>query len=323
MAIFLQIIIHEAGHLMFGLISGYRFSSFRVGSLMLIKKEGTIKLRRLSIAGTGGQCLLNPPEMKDEKYPYVLYNFGGSIINLVSSVLFAVVAIQGSNINIFTYQLVILAVTGTIFAFLNGIPMRLGMVNNDGYNAFSIGKSRESLRAFWIILKGNELIVSGTRPKDMPDEWFVMPSEESMKNSMTASIGILACNRLMDQMKFEEAKQLMEQLSLMDTGIVGLNRKLLVVDRIYCELISDNSKDILNNILDKEQKKFMKLMKNYPSVLRTKYVYALLAEKDDRGAEQIKAKFEKIAKKYPFPSEIIAERELMLYAEGKGMQEQS
>jgi len=56
-AIFLQIIIHEAGHLMFGLISGYRFSSFRVGSLMLIKKEGTIKLRRLSIAGTGGQSV--------------------------------------------------------------------------------------------------------------------------------------------------------------------------------------------------------------------------------------------------------------------------
>ena len=29
LAFFIQIIIHEAGHLVFGLMSGYRFSSFR------------------------------------------------------------------------------------------------------------------------------------------------------------------------------------------------------------------------------------------------------------------------------------------------------
>ena len=31
---FLHIIIHESGHLLFGLFSGYQFVSFRVGSLM-------------------------------------------------------------------------------------------------------------------------------------------------------------------------------------------------------------------------------------------------------------------------------------------------
>ena len=37
---FLCVIVHEGGHLVFGLISGYRFSSFRIGSLMLIKGDG-------------------------------------------------------------------------------------------------------------------------------------------------------------------------------------------------------------------------------------------------------------------------------------------
>ena len=34
-AAFLQIIIHETGHLVFGLLSGYRFLSFRIGNLMV------------------------------------------------------------------------------------------------------------------------------------------------------------------------------------------------------------------------------------------------------------------------------------------------
>ena len=34
---YLQIILHEAGHLVCGLLTGYRFVSFRVGSLTLIK----------------------------------------------------------------------------------------------------------------------------------------------------------------------------------------------------------------------------------------------------------------------------------------------
>ena len=38
-AVFLQLILHEAGHLLFGLASGYRFSSFRIGSMMWIRQN--------------------------------------------------------------------------------------------------------------------------------------------------------------------------------------------------------------------------------------------------------------------------------------------
>lgn len=41
-AILIQLIIHEAGHLIFGLMTGYRFSSFRVANLMWVKLDGRI-----------------------------------------------------------------------------------------------------------------------------------------------------------------------------------------------------------------------------------------------------------------------------------------
>jgi len=40
LGIFLQIIVHELGHLICGLLSGYKFVSFRIGSRMLIKIRG-------------------------------------------------------------------------------------------------------------------------------------------------------------------------------------------------------------------------------------------------------------------------------------------
>lgn len=54
LAAVVQIIVHEAGHLAGGLATGYTFCSFRVGSWMLQKEQGRLKLRRLSLAGTAG-----------------------------------------------------------------------------------------------------------------------------------------------------------------------------------------------------------------------------------------------------------------------------
>ena len=58
----LQIIIHESGHLLFGLLTGYRFVSFRVFSFMILKEGGQLRLRHLNLAGTGGQCLMDAPD---------------------------------------------------------------------------------------------------------------------------------------------------------------------------------------------------------------------------------------------------------------------
>ena len=88
----------------------------------------------------------------------------------------------------------------------------------------------------------------------------------------------------------------------------------MMIDRLYCELISENRPEVLANILGKNEKQLMKAMKNFPSILRTQYAYALLAENNEKKAEDIRRKFEKIAMSYPHPSEITSERELMDYS---------
>ena len=314
--IFLQLTIHEAGHLVFGLKSGYQFSSFRIGSFMWLKENDKIVSRRLSLAGTGGQCLMVPPQLQDGKIPVILYNLGGCIMNLVASLVFLVIYLlipKGTIISLFCLMMVLI---GVAIALMNGIPLRLGTVDNDGHNALSLRKNPDAMRAFWLQLKVNEQIAKGIRLKDMPDEWFAVPDDEAMRNSMVATQGVFATNRLMDQQRFAEADRLIAHFLEIDSGIIGLHRSLMICDRMYCELIQDNCKEILEEMLTKEQIKFMKAMKKFPSVVRTEYTYALLALKDTAKAKAAWDLFEKVAKTYPYPSDVQSERELMEIADG-------
>lgn len=314
-AILVQMIVHEAGHLVFGLLSGYKFSSFRIFSFMWVKEDDKIRLRRFSIAGTGGQCLMTPPDMVDGKIPVVFYNLGGALMNIIVGVVSLGLFFFFENVPFLSTVMLMFAVIGFILALMNGIPMRLGTVDNDGYNAFALTRNAEAMRSFWVQMKTNEQIAKGVRLKDLPDEWFAVPSDEAMKNSMVVVLGVFACNRLMDAHKFEETDTLMAHILEIDSGIVDLHRRLMVCDRMYVEMLTENRREILEGMLDKVQKKFMKSMKNFPSVLRTEYVYALLCEKDTVKADKVKNQFEKCAKTYPYQNDVQSERELMEIAE--------
>lgn len=312
-----QIVIHEAGHLVFGLLSGYRFSSFRIANIMWVKENGRIKCKRRHIAGTAGQCLMAPPELVEGKLPVVLYNLGGSLMNTAVSLLFLGIYALIPEASLVSAVLPIFAIMGFVMAITNGVPMRTGMVDNDGYNALMLTRDREAVRSFWIQLKVTELIAGGARLKDMPEEWFVVPSDEKMKNALTAAVGVFACNRLMDAQDFDEADRLMAHMLETENGMVGLHRSLMICDRMYCELISQNRGSVLHEMRSKAQMKFMKSMRNFLTVLRTEYAFALLWERDRKKADKIKAQFEKCARSHPYSGDIESEWELVKIAEAR------
>ena len=311
LAVLIHIVLHEAGHLIFGLMSGYKFSSFRIGSHMLIKENGKLVHRKIKIAGTGGQCLMVPPEMVGGRFPVVLYNLGGSIVNLVMTALMIPVFVAVDKSSVFALFFFLFIAMGIITGLSNGIPMRTKTVDNDGYNAISLGKSKEAMRAFWIQLKTNEQLSKGIRTKDMPEEWFEVPSDDAMKNPMVATIGVYAASRLMDQHRFEEAGKLIDHLLEIETGMVALHRNLMICDQIYLELIGQNRSDRVEELYTKELKKFTKAMKTFPSVIRLEYTYRLLAEHDSESAAKSIVAFERVAATYPYPNDINTERELM------------
>lgn len=310
-AMLLQIIIHESGHLIFGLLSGYKFSSFRIFNFMWVKKDGHITLKRLSIAGTGGQCLMSPPELSDGKIPVFLYNMGGCIMNALTGILFGMLAIATKNNTNLFFVFIILAIVGIGYVVVNGLPL-MGTVNNDGYNALSLSKDKEAMKAFWITMKVNELIsTENKRIKDMPKDLFYMPEEEKLNNPMIASVGAYYCNYLMDLHKFEEAKSNIEYIVEKSTGIIDIHSALLKGDLAYIHLLQNEKEEAKRIMEDKKVKQIIKAMKKFPSVIRTEYAYAKIVEENEKKAEEKKKLFQKISKTYPHQSDIDSELELM------------
>ena len=315
LAIMLQLVLHESGHLLFGLLTGYRFVSFRVFGWMLQKSGNGLRFCRFSLAGTGGQCLMAPPEGAPEQMPVMLYHFGGAIMNLLTALVSLGLSLALPGTSYLCLFLRLMAVTGLFFAFMNGVPLRMGPVDNDGRNALALSRSTAARRAMWVQLMVNAQTARGIRLKDMPDAWFAKTAQEDPHNSMTATMEVLRCNRDMDRHAFREADVRMARCLEGDSDIPGLYRYLLVCDRMFVELLSGNRREVLDAMQTSEQRRFMKAMERYPSVMRTDYAMALLSDRDAAKAAQIKARFARMAQSYPYPGEIEAEKEYMQMAD--------
>ena len=258
-----------------------------------------------------------PPEMVNGKFPVVLYNLGGSLFNLIVTLPFVPVLIaapKGGLLALFSFLMIGI---GIISSLGNGIPIRTESVDNDGYNAVSLHKNEHAMKAFWIQMKVNEQLRHGVRTKDMPDEWFEVPSDEAMKNSLVATIGVYAASRLMDQHRFIEAETLINHMLEIESGMVPIHRNLMICDLIYLELIGKNRSDKIDELYTKDLKKFIKTMKGFPSIIRMKYAYYLLAADDPDMAARLKSSFEKVAVTYPYPNDINTERELIEIVDDK------
>jgi hypothetical protein len=305
---FLQIIIHESGHLVFGLITGYKFSSFRIGNVIITKNNGKFKFARFSVAGTLGQCLLCPPEEKNGKMPYRLYNFGGVIFNAVSMIISLILYFAFPDIHVLSVAFMVSAVIAFWMAASNGIPMK-GLVNNDGYNGVSLGKDGNALRSFANQLRVNGRMTLGERLRDMPQELFELPEEADTANPINNTITVFHCNRLMDEHRFGEARELCEKL-MAHESVLPIYKNMLACDLAFCEMLEGEA-DRAKSRFTKAQKKFMAAMSKNPSIMRTQYAYALVCEKDGIQAEKYLAAFEKVSKTYPYKGDIESERELM------------
>ena len=162
-SIFLQVLLHEGGHLVCGLATGYRFVSFRIFNLTFIRKDGKLCIKRFSLAGTGGQCLLTPPERPLEDIPTTLYNLGGVLANLLTAILafLPLLTVDGLPY-LLKFFLLMLSLIGILLAGMNGIPMKMGGIGNDADNMRLLLKDSKSKQALVTQLRINALVTKRT-----------------------------------------------------------------------------------------------------------------------------------------------------------------
>lgn len=301
----LQIIVHESGHLIAGLISGYKFSSFRIGSLVWISVDGKVKLKKYSISGTVGQCLMIPPENRGYDYSVILYNLGGVIMNVIVSAILVIPAILLHSSEIFVVSFV-----GIFFAVVNGIPMKPSGVANDGANAMSFKKDELARQAFDSQLRCNALLMRGVRMKDMPKKWFDLPEKYRLTNMHTGTILYMQIIRDMDMCEFEVAKEKIIWVLDNVKGLLGLYKNELKCELMFCYIVSGEYEEA-EKLYEYDIKKYVQSTATMISRKRQMYAYYMLVEKDEKkAAKELKA-FNSIKKTHPYKGDIDSEKELL------------
>ncbi|MBQ8994832.1 MAG: hypothetical protein IJ091_03355, partial [Oscillospiraceae bacterium] len=275
------------------------------------KREGKILFRKLKVAGTGGQCLMGPPEYRDGEYPYLLYNLGGCLMNLITSVLFFCLYLLLRNIPVLNTVLLCLVVCGIFYALLNGIPMQTKDVPNDGYNALRTGDSQEAKKSFWTQLKISEYNAEGKRMSDMPEELFFLPSDSNKTNAVVNSSAVFFENRLMSSRNYCDANIVCHQFLEGDYNLPGIHWNVLQCDRITTDILLENGKCTREGLMSKEAQDYFKKLQESLTVLRTKYIVSLFLGKDEKETDSYLQKFEKVAAHYPNEEDVLDERGLM------------
>ena len=308
-ASFVQTMIHESGHLIFGLITGYKFVSFRIGHFMFIKEKGRLKIKLYNVVGTAGQCLMMPPQW-NEKIPYRLYNLGGCIMNAATA-LFALAAYFAAGAEgFFALCMAMLAVMGLSMALTNGIPMRVGGISNDGMNAALLGKKENTLRAFWLQLYVNGLIAKGERYRNMPREWFRLPEGEELSDPICCAMGVMLYNFCFDMHEFDEAEQTINYM-LNAPGLLDVEKNELLCELLFLRVLRGAPKEEIDSLLTPKLNKYIKATANYVSRRRLAYAYQLLYLKNYSTAQKCLEVFERTAATYPYSAETENEREII------------
>ncbi len=311
---FAHVIIHESGHLILGLISGYQFVSFRIGSLMFIKNNGKIQGKRFNVVGTGGQCLMMPPEnVNTYNYPYMLYGLGGSIANIIFAFISWALFLLIPRTDYLSEFLIMFFVFGMAFALINGIPLKISGIANDGYNIISLNKDKEARRAHYLQLYINGLQTKGTRLKDMPEEYFELPSNADLANPLIVTIGVFKCNYLHDKKDFNKAKEYATYLIKNAPGLLGVHKNELECELLFYEIIGLCRLDEIDKLYTKELQSYIKNTSFYVSRRRLMYAFEIFVNQDKSSAKKELEQFEKVAKNYPFTEEVESEREMIKF----------
>lgn len=65
-------------------------------------------------------------------------------MNVITGLISLALVFLFKEVEIIYIFCMMLFVIGILFALTNGIPLKLGSINNDGHNAFSLGKNKQA-----------------------------------------------------------------------------------------------------------------------------------------------------------------------------------
>lgn len=307
---FIHVIIHETGHLIGGLLSGYRFISFRIFSFTFVKYKDRYKLKIDKIKGTGGQCIMLPPDnIEFSQCPYYLYNIGGILFDMLITIFVLIIALTLCNHPIISDLLLTYVVLGVHLSIINYIPLPKQISSNDGNNIRAIRHNKSLRQSFLQQLIIYHALLDGKDFHEFTKSELEIPKETDISESLNSFFLSVQYMQCLKTKNFKGAYELLPLLEHEYECMSKRMRLMIDVERLFLLLI--HGADIRGvKTHYKNIKKEMNKNKSLP-VLRTLYAYERMIHKDDKKAIQLRKRTLIMTHFIPIPQEVQLNIELM------------
>lgn len=277
----IHIILHEGGHLVFGLLTGYKYLSFRIFSTIFYKHNGKLHKRKFAIKGTAGQCLMYPPKRKEDGgFPFVWYNMGGGISNLFFSILAFMPVFMTDNKILLTICIAFIA-TGILTGLTNLIPLNTG-IQNDGMNMMQMLKDNKSRDAFYTQLKVNAEMSDGKLISDYSPADFFVEEELDRRNMLIAFNQFYLYYMKLSEQDYEGARQKLNKMAVHSHQYIAAIFNMIEIERLFFMVLDKKPLEEIASVYS-YVRMILNTSKTSVGIQRVKYIYeALLSETDKK-----------------------------------------
>lgn len=285
----LFIIIHEAGHLVGGIITSYRFQSFRIFSYCIIKKDKEYVIEKRYVPGSSGQCLMIPPSNWSLDSPCLIYHAGGGIATFLAAIFSGLLYFFVST-SLLEIMWFVFFCYGMILTVLNLVPLQLSGTNNDGANILAIIRDKTAKEAFFKQLECNAWFSQGKKLEDISENYLKLSENAIWSEPINYYLEWILYSKYLKERKIDKAEELLMRMEESYQDML-LGKKIRInSERLYLLILrqadTDTIQTFYSNVVER-----LKSQKLCTPILRTLITYERYIKNNTASLEQYKEVF--------------------------------
>lgn len=305
-------LVHEAGHMIGGWISGLRFYSVSVAGWSLVRRGGTLRWGYDATPGAAGLCSMVTDQSPG---PFVLNILCGPLVTLLQGCVCAYLAAHvcrpyGTGV-LWHILLTMLAVQGIVAAVVNLIPQRYAGGMNDGMHLWLLSHDRDCREAWEQMGCIAWAEYQGLTRQDMPVELFEHPPVASDMNPFAADLVVQRLAWLLGRQDYPAVLDLCRALLEAEVEFSPLQFLGVVRTGALCEAMLGEPGPLCRRMQDKDMVRLMQFTRRTRGTILTWYALAKLVSRDEQAVGQHREAYARAAARSPYYESVQSDEKFM------------